>query len=210
MAYLNNIPQAGDQKNVSQPQILENFAQIYTVFSADHATFDSPLGAGFHQQATFPANAAGAPGATQMRMYANTGTTGNVELWLRNGFLGTNVQITSAQKRGGSNTNGWTMTPAGVLIKWGNQTIAGSATTPQTFTWSATANDIAFTTQFWAIVQIGADPAIAGKDVNAIAYVTSVATPANVQYNVWRRNLFSTQGTNQNPFSVWVLAVGVP
>ena len=211
MAYLNSIPQATDPKNVSQPQILENFSQIYNVFGVDHAIFDSPLGAGFHQQATFPPNAAINPGATFMRLYANTGTSGNTELKLWNGTLGTNVQITTASKVGGANTNGYTMTPAGVLIKWGNITQPGTgAGQPQTFTWSATPTDIPFTTQFWAIAQIGADPALLNKDVNAIAYVTSVANPAVITYNVWRRNQFNTPGTNQNPFSVWFLAVGIP
>lgn len=207
MAYLQNIPQPTDQKNISQAQILQNFQQIYTVFGADHAIFDSPLGPGFHEQATFPVNAAGDPGAGFMRMYANTGQSGNPEMWLWNGTVGTNIQFTTASK----NATGWTMTPAGLLIKWGNATIAGNgAGQPQTFVWPATATDIAFSTQYWAIVQIGADPASVNKDVNAVAYVTSVANVANVQYNVWRRNLFSTPGTNQNPFSVWILAIGIP
>src|SRR5271155_3962808 len=123
MAYLNNIPQATDQKNVSQPQILENFSQIDDVFSVDHATFDSPLGPGFHEQATFPINVATNPGATFMRMYANTGTTGNPEMWLWNGTTNTNTQFTSAAKA----SSGWTMTPAGILIKWGSATVAGTA-----------------------------------------------------------------------------------
>lgn len=211
MSYLNNIPQANDQKNVSQAQILENFAQIYTVFGVDHAIFDSPLGEGFHRQATFPVNAAANPGVGYMRMYANTGASGNPEMWIRNGTTGTNIQFTTARKNGGVTNQGWTMTPAGLLIKWAGATIAGSATgQPQTFTWSATGTDIAFSTQYWAIVQVGADPASVNKDVNAIAYVTSVATPTQVNYNVWRRNLFSTPGTNQNPFSVWILAIGIP
>ncbi len=209
--YNNAIPQANDPKNISQAQILENFAQIYTVFSQDHATFDSPLGAGFHQQATFPVNAAPNPGATFMRLYANTGTSGNPELFLWNGTTGTNLQITTAHKVGGANTNGYTMTPAGLLIKWGNITVAGTgAGQPQVFTWDATGTDIPFTTQFWALAQIGADPALPNKDVNAIAYVTDVTNPAQVSYNVWRRNQFNTPGTNQNPFSVWFLAVGIP
>lgn len=209
MAYLNNIPQATDQKNASQPQILENFSQIYNVFSVDHATFDSPLGQGKHQQVTFPVNAAAAPPANEIRMYANTGTTGNTELWLRT--AATNIQITSARKNGGLGNQGWTMTPAGLLIKWGSATIAndGSAQ-PQTFLWSSTPTDIAFTTQYWAIVQVGADPAVPTKDVNAIAYVTSVATVDRVLYNVWRRNQQGTQGTNLFPFTVWVLAIGIP
>ena len=211
MAYNQNIPLATDPRNVSQGQILENFAQIYTVFSVDHATFDSPLGAGFHQQATFPVNVAPNPGATFMRLYANTGTSGNPELFLWNGTTGTNLQITTANKVGGANTNGYTMTPAGLLIKWGNITVAGTATgQPQVFTWNATPTDIPFTTQFWALAQIGADPALPNKDVNATAYVTSVVNPLQVSYNVWRRNLFNTPGTNQNPFSVWFLAVGIP
>ena len=207
MSYLNNIPQATDQKNASQPQILENFLQIYNVFSVDHATFDSPLGQGKHQQVTFPVNAAGAPGATELRMYANTGTSGNPELWLRNGATGTNLEITTASK----NPTGYTMTPAGLLLKWGSTVTVGDGSgQPQTFTWPAAGTDIPFATQYWAIVQVGADFGIPNKDVNAIAYVTSVANPANVQYNVWRRNQFGTKGTNQNPFTVWVLAIGIP
>ncbi len=208
MAYLQTIPQANDQKNVSQAQILENFLQIYNVFSIDHATFDSPLGEGKHRQVTFPVNAAAAPAANEIRMYSNTGTSGNPELWLRTNAL--NYQITTKSAPAAPASSGYTMTPAGLLIKWGYATIAGTAAgQPQTFTWPAAGTDIPFATQFWALVQVGADPALPNKDVNAVAYVTSVANPAQVAYNVYRRNLFNTPGTNQNPFSVWVLAVGV-
>ncbi len=205
MAYQNDIPQANDKIKDSQSDMLENFAQIKTVFDIDHETFQAANGQGKHKTVTFPIHAPGAIGATEMRIHANnSAVTGNVELFVENGSLGTNFEFTSAKKA----SAGWTTTPAGVLIKWGNATIAGSATGLSTFPWPAAASDIAFVTQYWAIVVVGADPANINKDVNAVAYVTSVANPLNVQYQIWRRNLFNTKGTNQNPFSVWVLGIG--
>lgn len=208
MSYNPNIPASGEKINASRPEIQENFNQIYNFVNVNHEVFDSAAGQGKHKFITFTTQAvAPAPGGTEIALYAATGTTGNTELFIKNGSTATTYQMTSARRNA---TNGWTMTPAGVLVKWGSATINSSSGGPFNFVWSALGTDIPFGTQFWSLVQIGADPGNTAKDVNAIAYVTSTANPAQVSYNVWRRNLFNTPGTNQQPFSVWVLAIGIP
>jgi hypothetical protein len=207
MAYNENIPQAGDRPSASRPQLLENFTQIKTLIDVNHVTFGGASGQGKHKFVTFPQQAvAPAPAATEIALSAQLGTTGNTELFIANGSTGTNYQMTAARK----NAQGWTMTPAGILIKWGSATIASAAGGPFNFTWPAAGTDIAFGTQYWAIIQVGADPGNTAKDVNAVCYVTSVANPALVTYRVWRRNQFNTPGTDQQPFTIWVLAFGTP
>lgn len=207
MAYNPNIPQPNDIKSISQAQILENFGQINATFSVDHETFSSPNGQGKHKQVTFPINAAVNPGPGELRIYANNSTTGNPELFLRRNGVANATPMTSANK----STQGYTMTPAGILIKWGSETIASAGGGPFAFIWPTVGNYIQFATQYWAIVQVGSDiPANPNKDVNAIAYVTDITNPLEVEYRVWRRNQFGTAGTDQQPFTVWVLAFGTP
>ena len=206
MAYDSAIPLGGDKIRVSRPQIRENFIQIKNFVDVNHATFGDAAGQGKHKFVTFPRQAA-APviAATEVALYAALGTTGVTELFFRRG-VSAPWQITSANK----NAQGWTMTPAGILIKWGSATIASALGGPFNFIWPAAGTDIPFTTQLFGIVQVGADPAMLAKDVNAICYVTDITNPAQVTYRVWRRNQFNTPGTDQQPFTVWVLAFGLP
>ena len=207
MAYKNNIPQPTDRTDVSQAEFLENFSQIQTVFDIDHETFQAANGQGKHKQVTLPVQAIGAPGATEMRLYANTSAfTGNPELFLRNGSSGTNVEATYAKK----GTDGATMLPSGLLIKWFSTTIAGSGAGLSTRTWGVGGANIAFSTQYWASVIIAADPGDQSKDVNCVAYVTKISDPTKIEYRVWRRNLFNTPGTDNNPFGISVIAIGIP
>jgi hypothetical protein len=206
MAYDATIPTANEQKNVSQPKILENFAQIKTVFEVDHETFSAPNGQGKHKWSTYPVQAAAAPGAGELRVYANTSTfSGNPELFLR-AAAGSPIEMTTAKK----NQQGYTMLPSGLLIKWGNVTQASSSGGPFNFVWPAVGSDIPFSVQIWATVIPGSDPGDTTKDVNVATYVTDITNPLHVSYRSWRRNQFNTQGTNQAPFQVWVLAIGLP
>lgn len=208
MSYNPIIPQPNDAKNLSQPQILENFGQISATFSVDHETFSSNNGQGKHKQITLPVLALGNPNPGEVLLYANTGVTGNPELFIRkNGFI-TPIEATSSNRA----TQGWTSTPSGLIIKWGSATIASAAGGPFNFPWPVGGNNIAFgaNKQFWAIVQVGSDPGNTAKDVNAICYITDLSDPTLVEYVVWRRNQFNTPGTDQQPFSVWVMALGAP
>lgn len=202
------IPQPNDAKNVSQPQILENFGQINTTIAVDHEGFSANNGQGKHKRVTLPAQVQGNPNPGELLLYADTGVTGNPELFIRKNGFASPIQATSANRA----AQGYTMLPSGLLMKWGSATIASASGGPFTFIWPAGGNNIAFgaVNQYWAVVQIGSDPGTPNKDVNAIAYVTDLSNPLQVEYRVWRRNQFNTPGTDQQPFSVWVLAIGAP
>lgn len=207
MAYQSNIPQAATIKSVSRADILENFTQINDAFSVDHETFDAANGQGKHKQVTFTTQAADpAPGVGEMNMYAKLSAfTGLTELFtIRNGEIP--IEFTAASP----GSEGWTMTPGGLLIKWGVVTIMSATGGPFNYVWNAAPGDIQFSTQYFALAQVGGDLALPNKDVNAMAYVISTINPAQVTYRVWRRDTGNTEGTNQQPFTVWVLAIGVP
>ena len=53
MPYQNNIPQPTDQLSVSQGDLLNNFASIYTLIGVNHVQFDAS-GQGKHFFAEFP------------------------------------------------------------------------------------------------------------------------------------------------------------
>lgn len=207
MAYDNNIPLGGDRIRVSRPQMRDNFAEIKTFVDVNHETFDAQNGQGKHKFVTFTRQAvAPVPAATEVALYAALGTSGNTELFFRSGAFVGPWQITTAKFA----STGYTMTPAGILIKWGSVSQPSTAGGPFNFVWPATGTDIPFGNQLFALVQPGADPTNANKDVNAVCYVTDITNPAQVTYRVWRRNLFNTAGTDQAPFTVWVLAFGIP
>ena len=54
MAYQNNIPQASDQINKSQADILNNFAAIQTLIDANHVGFANPTNQGKHNFVSLP------------------------------------------------------------------------------------------------------------------------------------------------------------
>lgn len=60
--FLPNIPQAGDNLDFSQGQLLSNNQGLDTVFGIDHYTFsNATANKGFHNQVTTPAHGGGEP-----------------------------------------------------------------------------------------------------------------------------------------------------
>jgi hypothetical protein len=204
MAYNPNIPLATDVIKVSQSNIVQNFTQIQTLIDVNHGDFGTP-NEGQHLFVTLPNNnAVPLPADDSLNVYANNyAPTNQSEL-----FVIRQDAVTWPITASSQTARGYTYLPSGLILQWGNATINSNAGA-FTFVWPTAGNFFAFTTQFWGNVFIGADPANNAKDVNAVAYVTDLTNPTQISYRVWRRNLFNTQGTNQAPFSVWAVAIGV-
>jgi hypothetical protein len=117
MAYNNAIPQPADRLKDSQPQILENFSQIYNLIGVNHANFNT-ANAGKHNLVTMPVQAANpATTATEMALYTRTSAlTGAPELAIRRASSGTITEMTAGLLA----ATGWCYLPSGILMKWGN------------------------------------------------------------------------------------------
>ena len=120
MAYNNAIPQPTDLLSVSQGDIFDNFEAIGFMM----APGGSGAGTGGYSKFT---TASGDPTAIAdtMLMYAKDGvTSGKPELWIErssaSGILPSIINFTEAIKA----TDGSTVLPSGIMIKWG----AASAT----------------------------------------------------------------------------------
>ena len=114
MAYTNNIPQATDRPNNSQPLILANFAAIATLNAVNHVAFDA-ADQGKHKFVTMPIQGA-APGAAanEITLYSRTSVlSGRAELAFERS-TGVVTEFTSALAA----AQGWTRLPSGILLKW--------------------------------------------------------------------------------------------
>lgn len=131
MAYNNNIPQPAQTLTQSQPQLLANFAEIFTWLTVDHNTFNT-ANAGKHAQVTFVQQLAD-PDIENNRiaLYSKTPTAGALtgvnELYKVNSF-GSDVV---AQKEFPMTASeqvaiGYSYLPSGLLMKWGVVTRTGN------------------------------------------------------------------------------------
>ena len=143
--YLNNIPGPTDQLNNSQPQIQNNFLEIYNWVAINHEQFDT-ANSGKHTQVTLPVNVAPTPtGLTEANIYTRTSAnTNNLELtWqrpLNQPVVGPGAIIEmTAQNNFGNPNFGWTRLPSGILLKWGQ---AGSTGTGFVVTYPLNINGI--------------------------------------------------------------------
>lgn len=130
MAYNNNIPQATDAINNSQPQILANFAAIKTLIDINHGTFGA-ADEGKHKFVTLPVQAA-APvpaagdGCLYNKLFAGTGKN---ETHIHNQTqAGTaNIPFSASVLSNiapANNMQGWTYLPSGIQIRWESTTVA--------------------------------------------------------------------------------------
>lgn len=207
MAYLPNIPQGTDKVKQSRPQIQTNFADIQDWTAVDHQTFGTNF-EGTHSQVTLIAGAAtSAPAAGQVQLNSQVfAASGIPELYFRNGTTGLDFPISAAN----ASAAGYTALPGGLIMKWGNATLNTMGGGPFAFIWPTAGNQVPFSQQYAAWVVVGAvsNPA---QDVNAVAYVTDIASsPLAVVYTIWRRNQVGVAGTDHPPFDVWALAIGIP
>ncbi len=203
MAY-NPTINATDKIKNTRPQLQENFTEIQDWTSIDHATFGTP-NEGKHNQLTFPMTTPGAPVGGEIRLWNdNYAPTAQPELFIANGTSGLNWPFTASF----ANANGYTFLPGGLLLKWGNQVRVEASPNGGPFIYVFNAA-VPFTQILSAWVSVAAtnNP---GQDVNAIAYATDLATPAQLSYRVWRRNLYNTDGTDHPPYTVFIWAIGLP
>jgi len=122
---LNNVPVPNQTLGASRDLINQNFSVINTAFSVNHVPYNDGSGQqGMHQFLQMPsATPTIATTSTQLGIYANTGPfSGNPELFFQRQSLAANsgYAFTEAQ----NTANGWTRLPSGILLKWGQQSIA--------------------------------------------------------------------------------------
>lgn len=118
MAYNSNIPQPNDRFKDTQPQILANFQAL------------APFG---NNAAVIPTSASDpATAANEVAFYAKTSANTAISaFFIRQPSNGSVYEITSSNYAQGTGLiPGWTMLPAGILMKWGRVTTSagGSAT----------------------------------------------------------------------------------
>lgn len=126
MAYNQNIPQPGDLLSQSQVDLLANFQAIKTLIDVNHVDFASG-NQGKHFFIQFPVQSpVPTTGGGEVGLYSQTSTfTGNPELVFSH-QSGTGItEFTSSLQA----SAGWSYLPSGILLKWGNSTANGSATT---------------------------------------------------------------------------------
>lgn len=152
MAYKPDIPQATDQLNISQGDILGNFQALGAIAgNANNSSASINGTAGFNwlylppQGAKPPAGSSFAAG--NVALYSANNNAGNTatnknELFINKQDQATVVQIpatasslsiVSAPAQG---TPGWTLLPSGLIIQWGLGTangLSGAITYPITF-----------------------------------------------------------------------------
>ena len=121
MPYNENIPQASDIPDTTQPQLLANFQAIKTLIDVNHGTF-SAADQGKHRFATFPEQGTSpATAVNEVALFSRQSAfTGVAELCLRKENNGAVNEIAYGAT--------WARLASGLLIKWGTTTANGLAT----------------------------------------------------------------------------------
>lgn len=125
--YNNSIPNPGDQLDISQPQLLQNFQQLDITMGVDHFDFsDGTVNNGKHNQVTLPEKAS-APTTAEDEIALYSQEAGmSAEFFLRRESDGEEVQLSNGIPISG--TAGQTFLPGGLLMKWGREANSSSAT----------------------------------------------------------------------------------
>lgn len=149
MSFTPNIPADGQSLGNSKPMVRNNFNVINSSFAINHIDFNS-LGAGKHKFVQMPAQGSD-PGtaladiALYNKLGATAGTAATNCLFLQPQNSGTAYQVSNIAPLQGA--FGYSWLPGGMLIQWGNTTIAG-ATTNVVFT---AGGGVAFTTIYTVV-----------------------------------------------------------
>ena len=205
MAYRNNIPLQTDQYRNSQNDILDNFQQINAVFNVNHGSFGS-ADIGRHRFIQFsPQGAAPATGATEIALYSAVGAISGVAELVFKRHTGPATVIPFTE--GDTALQGWTRLPSGLVIKW-NTVLVSAIDANNNVILNLPLNGPVLNTLFWGAVFPQADPGNTTKDINAAPYVTALSS-AQIDYKIWRRNIFNTPGTNQGPLVINGFLLGI-
>jgi len=205
MAYNQNIPLATDALKVSQADILANFAELFTFFGVNHQNFGQ-VGEGKHKFLQMPEQAvAPVTAVNEAGLYSAVGAISAVtELVFRRENNGISIPFTE----GVNATQGWTRLPSGLIMKWNTVLVSAVNANANVISNIPMTDPPTLITSLWGIVVAQANPGLPTIDVNAVCYVTSLASN-QINYKIWRRNLANTPGTNQGPLNITGLLLGV-
>lgn len=188
MAYNQNIPQASDQQNNSQTDLLNNFLAIKVLVDINHVTFDDPSGdQGKHKWVSMPEQGSDpATTANEVAVYAkNSPLTSQSELFMRNESNGTVNDMTAALQ----NAIGWSFLPSGILLKWGNSSGSGLVT----FTYASGATIPAFSA-IYAVLPITSSGGTTTDSDKMVTLVDSSTTQFRVYCS--QRTIVANQTVN--------------
>lgn len=135
MTYNANIPQSTNLVSNSQAQLLENFSQLNTQFGIDHTPFNNAgsNGDGFHKKVTLKLVTDPAAATSEDILYNKqvtyTGPTTRNELFMRQSSADGSavIQLTDLYQAISTATTGSTFLPGGLVLKWGQFSIASGS-----------------------------------------------------------------------------------
>jgi hypothetical protein len=196
MSYNNNIPLAADKLSVSQSDLLNNMMAIESLVEVDHVDFNAP-GQGKHQRVSLVQNTPNPPpfDAGDVGLYGFYSPVS-----LQNEMFISSVKqsgppqqvnatgsILSTNFSPGTNSNGWTYLPSGILIKWGKVTVVSTSITPAfSYSFPGGAGTPAFNTVFSMQLSICDFAAINDTNKSVILagfQASGFAAIATVRYN---------------------------
>lgn len=133
-------PQASDQRNVSQGDILNNFTYLQTTMGVDHYFSNDTTTSqnGMHNQVSFISEAAPAIGAADSQVYSQSGV-----LRFQNSTVSAQISPTTSPSVA---ANGYSYMAGGALVQWGTATMLISTQT------KAVTFPIAFPTGVYSVV----------------------------------------------------------
>ena len=194
MPYNPNIPQPTDIPAQSQPQLLANFQAINTLVNVNHVNFDDP-DQGKHKWVSLPDQIADpVTTPTEVAIYGfSSSETSKIELAFKRATAGPPGEVILMTERNGT-TNGWTMLPSGLLMKWGTNNATGATNI------NANAFGKAFTTLY--TVQLTNQTTTSSSDTYVMGGVIVGTT-----FNIYVGNR-TTPGTDATANINW-LVIGV-
>lgn len=210
ITYNTNIPQPTDEPSTSQPQLLENFNGINTIWDVNHYQFASD-DAGKHKFCSLVSQGGAPPAAAAGEFQLTTAayaTTTNDELFIArssdNGQLPSALIPFTAM----SDANpGWSYLPSGLLMKWGiSGSIAVGGIGSNTFNYPVAA-DIPVFTAAAIHIQLQEYPVHIGAGVSPdySVYLSSLGNTTSFDYRAQQRT--TTGAPAQNVQFLWI-AIG--
>lgn len=189
MTFQPNIPQATDNLDISQGDILENFQVLNSFLSVDHTpitggTADDGKHISIHmedQTSSIPSTT-----ATEIALFNKNigygGIVGNVRsLMLRQISSGAQYPITGPVKL---NSSGYTMVSGGIILQWGTT----ASITKNTIT--AIGFPMPFPHACFVVIPCTTDPTAGGTNQAHDLSISGTATPT--QFNIYYTNGNST------------------
>lgn len=138
MAWQSNIPQPGAKLSISQGDLLGNFIALNTWMGVNHYLPTNLANGGKHMFVSLPTQSADpATAGSELAIYSKIGTGGVPQIFWRQQSNGTVTEFTGATvvtSAGPTRTQGQTVLPSGVMIKWGvvtTSSVGSSAITYQ-------------------------------------------------------------------------------